>query len=60
VQDDEYKGLPDALYSASGNLIEGCKLYRQSAEGCQGVAAVMDGNHRADISEPSPVLIAVC
>jgi hypothetical protein len=60
VQDAEYKALPDASYNAQGELDPECKLYHQSAEAYKGVAAVMDGNHRADISEPSPVLIAVC
>ena len=49
MQDATYNALPDTLYSEAGELIEGCKLHRQSAEEWKGMAAVMDGNHRADI-----------
>jgi hypothetical protein len=49
VQDATYNALPDTLYSEAGELIEGCKLHRQSTEEWKGMAAVMDGNHRADI-----------
>ena len=59
VQEDDYNDLPDMAYNDEGELEEACKLHTQSSDGWKGIAAVLDGNHRAEISESSPVDVTV-